>query len=324
MAYEVYRPYFEAYIEFVEDIENADFVVLGFMENLNGLHEKISKARKVNPDLKVIVISEEPLWDTVSGGDFQSKSTQAEFGGSLIPFFNLNHVTSSIFDFEYIPYFLTTNDEMFARYGLLFSRNRLLSGTKFQQIWQMSKEKTVFLMQKRLESLYSVKYPDDDIYGLSQLRCKYAIKNQGDNVKILGPGWEDKGRRQELPDWHLDKISRFDRKVNIMSAIENTHLHTYITEKIFDAFAMCAIPIYYAAKQHRVFSVVEDKSFINLYGSNINASLPSFIHLNHNADFVERYVITQNILAKMFSNPFYLHLERLRVVNSIIAELEQL
>ena len=324
MAYKVYHSYFAKHIEYVQRIEDADFVILGFMENLNGLHNEINKALKKNSNLKVVVISEEPLWDTVSGGDFQKKFAQIDFDSSPISYINLNHVTSTIFDFDHIPYFLTTNNDMFARYGLLFSRNRVLSSHTVQQIWEKYSGKTVFLMQKRLEQLYSVEYPSADIWGLSQLRCEYALKNQGKKVEILGPGWDNQGPRQDLPDWHLDKLRMFDQKTNRMSALENTHIYNYITEKIFDAFAMCAIPIYYAAKQHKVFSIVESESFINLYGDKINWPISSLLPLNADTNFIERYMYTQNLFATLFSNPFYLHLERYRVVQAIITELDQL
>ena len=61
-----------------------------------------------------------------------------------------------------------------------------------------------------------------------------------------GKGWHSDQPRQSLPDWHLDKLVQLDRQSLFVSALENTLVDHYLTEKIFDAYAVLSVPLYAA------------------------------------------------------------------------------
>ncbi len=79
------------------------------------------------PDLRVAIVSEEPLWDTLWSGDFRAKHDVLKSKLGTVRYAVLNHFTSDIFDWRYLPYFITTSDDFFARYRNYFLRNAKLS-----------------------------------------------------------------------------------------------------------------------------------------------------------------------------------------------------
>jgi hypothetical protein len=64
----------------------------------------------------------------------------------------------------------------------------------------------------------------------------------------------------------VDALHRFDLGVRYMSALENTHHSDYVSEKIWDAFAIGAIPLYAAGPGHAVHRLIGSKGWINLFG----------------------------------------------------------
>ena len=324
MAYTVYRRLFEAYIDFVDLIDNADVVILGFLVDLNGLSERLKTAISKNPNLKVIVISEEPLWDCLNGGDFHQK--QASFIKDDYEFvhYNLNHVTTKIFSFSYIPYFITTDDNYFSRYSFLFKSKKLLNSECYKSKWDAATKRLVFYIQKRLESRYSKTFPYVDVIGLSEYRTKLAMISDPNITMVHGEGWNGDGKRQILPDWHLDKIVSLRDDCYMLSAIENTHLNNYVTEKLFDAFAIDSVPLYYAGPNHKSLGLVHPGSFLNLYNLDINEAKNLIEGFEPTTEFLENYIDSQLRLTELFGRPETLIYERLNVVSKVLAEINKI
>ena len=168
----------------------------------------------------------------------------------------LNHFTTKIFDFEKIPYFLTTSDDYFARYSFLFTRNCALKADELKALWANAPIRVAFYAEFRDEVHFDTHFPEQDVLGLSRYRTMVAKAMTGDGVIRVGKGWGTKIVRQLLPDWHLDKLAALDRNCFIVSGIDNTHQWNYISEKIFDAFAVLAVPIYFGSRTHGVMRIV--------------------------------------------------------------------
>jgi len=120
----------------------------------------------------------------------------------------------------------------------------------------------------------------------------------------------------------LDKIAALDQRCCYISALENTHQLYYVTEKLFDAYACQAIPIYAASESHSIKSWLPDSSYINLYNQAVdrtNFQIPPF---SVDGEFLEAYREVQNILAERFSSASALKSERLRVIREIQKELK--
>ncbi|WP_133468426.1 glycosyltransferase family 10 domain-containing protein [Paraglaciecola marina] len=324
MVYSAYKKVFSNKIEFVSNIDKAHVVILGFVVDLNGLKETLITAQRKNPSLKIVVISEELLWDTIGGGRFWEKYSNIEISNHVFHFWNLNHVTTDIYNFHNIPYYLTTDNHYFSRYSAMFAMNVKQTANIYKSIWQKAKYQSVFLMQKRFEDKYDVTNPAYNIKGLCRYRSAVA-QNWPDNSKVIsGFGWGVDSKRQDLPDWHLDKITTFNRQTQCFSAVENTHQKYYITEKIFDAFALSAIPLYFANSEHRIYEIVKPNSFINLFGVESLGSCLSAFNNAMNCIDLDSYVSAQIRLSVLFSKPILLAMERARVVAEIYSELIQI
>ena len=109
-----------------------------------------------------------------------------------------------------------------------------------------------------------------------------------------------------------------------VSGIENTHCLNYVTEKIFDAFAVLGIPLYYGCPEHRVMHIVPMDSFLNLYGLSVQEAVGKIQSFVPNKLFVDQYREAQSRLADTFSSPMLLVRERKRIVNEIIFELNEI
>ena len=318
MAYPVYRVLFEHYVDFVTDAAAADIVVLGHPDDFNGLAALLCKLIKAKPQLKLFVISEEPLWDSTWQGDFTQLANKTVTEHGQFDFYYLNYTTTTLFNFARLPYFITTSDNYFVRYQLLFNRNKQLGATQIVQQWQ-SAGRLAFMAQRRTEAVYDVSYPAQDVAGLSRYRSLVAERLQGPRVVVRGQGWANTPRRQMLPDWHLAKLTEFDRRFFMLSALENTHCQQYVTEKLFDAFALVSVPLYYASSKHRVSDIVPAGSFINLFGIKPEPAAQHLRDFSVSAVDVAVYMTAQQQLAQLFSNADVLLAERLRLVKHLMA-----
>ena len=103
--------------------------------------------------------------------------------------------------------------------------------------------------------------------GLCAWRTRLALAVTAGPVLRLGASWEGGPTRFEIGDWHADKLARMEGRVQILSGLENTHQPTYLSEKIFDAFACGAVPLYVASPGHSVHGLdLPPAAWINLWG----------------------------------------------------------
>ncbi len=324
LSYEVYRPLFSRHLTYVDKPEDADFIVLGWLRYIQEHAEEIHRALNVSPHIKIVILSEEPLWDSVWGEHYGKKIQNVLIGNEKIKCHFLNHQTTNIYDFERIPYFITTNDHYMVRYHSLFSQNVKLSRTQMFQSLDSAPIKVAFYAEHKLNEKYAVKIPEHDVQGLSVYRTKLAYDCSAEEVVKVGLGWNKQERRQDLPDWHLDKLSSLNRQSKIVSAIENTHQINYVTEKIFDAFAVLSVPLYYASGKHRINDIVGANSYINLYNKTVPEATGIIGGHHMNKNYINAYQAAQMELKELFSDYDVLHEERERVVSSVLGALEQL
>lgn len=325
LSYPEYRKIFKQYVQYVDQAELADIVIFAYVLDLIDNAEELSLLVKKCPHLHLAVVSEEPLWDTTNSGDFTKKKNIHFSERYQLKYYVLNHLTSSIYDFQYIPYFLTTSDDYYVRYSMLFKRNSLLSSTQIKAIWREASTKVAFVAEKRtLVEKYSVKYPDIDIYGLSIYRSQIAEAYQKKGAWRIGEGWGTTVKRQRLPDWHLDKLATLDKNCYLVSAIENTHQANYVSEKIFDAYAVLGIPLYWASENHQIFRIINREAFINLFGLKIPEALETLARFKENDDFTDTYRETLTKLAELFSSPSRYVSERLNFAKRVVEELNQI
>lgn len=323
LSYSDYHALFAKYFEYVDDPHQADFIVSGFNLDFRNNMEFVETVKKNNPHVKFVVFSEEPLWDTIWSKGFECVNAKLSVKVNDkvldLDYFAFNHITTNIFDFNKIPYFLTTEDKFFIRYSYLFNRNKKRNKASWKNLWNHSQISHAFFAAKRLGEQYDYVSKDHAILGLSKYRSSLAEKLSGRCIVREGNGWGTDDKRQDLPDWHLDKLIELDQSVCVVSALENTHVHNYISEKIFDAYAVGGIPVYYASSTHKVNDIVNASAFINLFGLSVDDAVNKVQSFNlERDDFLDAYVETQNTLAQLFCSPQFYVEERNRVVSETV------
>lgn len=318
-----YNPYHELFSNRLQLVEKPGLAeVLVFAASKNIIEAYKHSEDKNFLDKPLAVLSEEPLWDTTWGFEFDAPIAQIQSAGQDFEYAVLNHLTTDIFKFDKIPYFVTTEDKYAVRYASLFRRNVEMSPQQLLEHWRAAPIRQAYFAEKRTGELYDFLRPELDLYGYCGYRTRLAEAAPDDRVLRIGQGWSDTTRRQELPDWHLDKLATLDRRTFICSALENTHLPDYITEKPFDAFAALAIPVYAASPSHRITEILPEGSFINVFGLEAKDAARQLARFEPDIEFAECYLEAQQRLAALFGNVDTLWSERRRVVDKTVAALE--
>ncbi len=300
-AYAPYKPLFQSKFDYVDDPKKADVILFGYVLNIDENAEELSKLVKARPDLRLVVVSEEPLWDTTNSGDFQKRHNIRTTGGHKFQYSVINHHTSDVYEFEKLPYFLTTDDEFYLRYAQEFRVNARLGTQAYLDIWKAASVRYAFFAENRdLVKKYSIAHPNISTFGLSVYRTDVAKGMPDKGTLRVGQGWGAEVTRQQLPDWHLDKLVILQGNSRIVSALENTHQRNYISEKIFDAFACQGVPLYWSDTAHRISSLVPEGSFINLYEQDPKKAVETVTSFKATKAFAETYVEAQNALCDRF------------------------
>lgn len=310
LAYPQIRAHCLGPIRVVESIEQADIVTLSHTKDLTA-HGADLKAR-LSPDQRLVLLSEEPFWDTVWGQAPQDRHLSVQTAAGPLSVTQLNHQTSKIYAFDRIPYFLLTHPHFRTRYGVWFGRNARLSPQDWRAHFQQCAGRTAFVMARRRSARYEVPFCLCNQRTDVAEACVDAVH--------LGQGWGDASPRQALPDWHLDKFLSLNRGFGFVGAIENTLLSSYVTEKIFDAWAVGAMPLYLADTGHRAHDLAHPDSWVNLWNvppADIPARLAGF---DFGPERLEAYAAQQADMAQLFSTqaPMRAELDRLRT--ALVAE----
>lgn len=311
-------------ITWVEAPEAADLVVTGFNVDLRENAERLLPLRDRQGGPQFVVMSEEPLWDVTWSGPFTGRNGQITVKDEPIPYLFLSHETSTIFDFDQLPYFVLTDDRYLLRYVSLMMRQARKTPGKLLEDWQTAPVRGAFFVEHRTGEAYSGAFPERDIARLSGYRTEVAEAFPGDGVLRVGKGWGVETRRQDLPDWHLDKLAHLSDRTQILSAYENVHQRAYVSEKIFDAFAVGAIPAYWAGEQHRVFDLVPAEAMINTRGMEAAAAAQHLAEFVPDRAFAEAWLSACAGLQARFRDFGLICAERRRVAEAALDALAEL
>jgi len=322
-AYAPYRALFGKRFDYVEDPADADVILFGYVLNIDENAEALAALLAKKPELKLVVVSEEPLWDTTNSGDFRKRHNIRKTGEHSFRYEVINHHTSDVYAFQRLPYFLTTENEYYLRYAREFAQNAALSAEDYLAMWKAAKIRYAFFAENRdLVKKYSISHPDIETFGLSVYRTDIAKQMPDRQTMRVGQGWGAKVTRQALPDWHLDKLITLQGKSFVVSAIENTSQRNYISEKIFDAFACRGLPLFWAPPSHRVHELVPEGSFVNLFGLSPAEAVAKITALVPDKTLATRHLEAQRALRERFRYMDDYLAERYRLAERISAELE--
>ena len=294
LAYASYVAILPDDIRLVPSVEEADVVIVGFDIDLLDLPPEQHELLVKRADIRVLVISEEPLWDTLWASDYLSRTVSLPSG---IRYECYNHFNSNVFKFEKIPYFLTTSNDFLVRWRSLLQANRIKTGREISQHWSSSQYKGAFFLERRDDQRYAKKDAAGAAVGLSCFRSEIAAACYGsEQYLIAGKGWDSQKPRQSSPDWHLEKINECKHKTAVLMAMENTCHPDYITEKVFDAHACLAVPLIYAGRDHRYTELLPNASYVNLAGLSPEEAFDTIDGIVFDDAFVDRYQADINAL----------------------------
>jgi hypothetical protein len=328
LAYTPIRNRLEGRIELVDDPSEAQLVLFSHSHDLANHGKAFSYMLAAHPRLQLVLLSEEPFWDTCWAADPFSKYQTWTAGPAPFAYSVLNHATSDIYDTSAIPYFLLTDPRYIARLKPLIERNAGFAAADWLARWRKVTWDAAFMAERRDASRHSPGFPAKEVWGLSGLRGRITRDCKGGNILRSGRGWDTDIRRTEEPNWHADKLARLDLKCRYVSALENTHQANYVTEKIYDAFAVGGVPLYIALKSHAVFRHVGAEAWVNLQAhlprKSAEPAPPFDAGAAISADLAKAYAATQTRLAQLFSDPSHVETELDRLTDRLFDALRRL
>lgn len=329
LSYRALAPLFEGWAERVAEPEQADLLLFAHVLDIEEAPQAVIAAwRRRQPP--VVLLSEEPFWDTIWGRRPLQRELIVETRFGAVPAVQLNHATSGIFRFARIPYYLLTNPRFANAYAARFSRNAALDAADWQACFETRGTDLAFMFERRPEPYHAVHWPEGGITGLCSWRTELAEAVQAGAVERLGQSWQGGKSRFQQRNWHLDKITRLDRRARMLGAFENTHQPDYLTEKIFDAFACGSVPLYFAAPEHRIHGFgLPQESWINLHGQSAPEAAARLESLGCGREWVRNwgrarfaaYAGAQRQLADLFCDPALWLAERKRLAAAVKAGL---
>lgn len=272
----------------------------------------------------VVILSEEPFWDTIWGRRPLSAQRVLETALGEVPVVQVNHQTSELFAFDRIPYYLLTNHRFANAYISRFRRNAGQSPEQWKAAFAGYPVDLAFMFERRPEPFHSCHWPEAHLIGLCAWRTEVAETCAAGVIERLGKSWQGGKARSALPNWHLDKLTRLDRRARVLAAIENTHQPQYLTEKPFDAYACGSIPAYFASDRHRIHDLnLPEGSWINLFGLSPADAAGRLDCVTLDDGFYQAYAEAQQRLSALFGDPAHWVAERARLRDGMITALTQ-
>jgi hypothetical protein len=85
-------------------------------------------------------------------------------------------------------------------------------------------------------------------------------------------------------------------------AIENVHVHSYVTEKTFDMLCFGVVPITYASPSHVLHGYLEPQAHLNTYGRKLGDILQAIEHFQPDEATAKAIHRSASRLANLFGS----------------------
>lgn len=321
LSYPALAPLFADFVELVDRPDQADLYVFAHSLDVEAAPRALIEDWRARRR-PVVILSEEPFWDTIWGRRPLARDRVLDTDHGPVPVIQLNHHTSTIFQFERIPYYLLTNHRFANTYAARFARNARIGPDDWRARFAARAVDLTFMFERRPEPFHNLFWPEGGIIGLCAWRTELAEACTSGAVERLGASWQGGARRLDLDNWYLDKMARLDGRSRILAAFENTHQPDYITEKIFDAFACGSLPLYFAGPEHRVHDFgLPGLAWVNLHGSSVPEAAERIAGITFTPALFEAYAVAQRRLERLFCDPGTWVTERDRLRRAVRSEL---
>lgn len=320
LAYPPFRNRLASEVAVVDRAEEADLLVISHPMDLDLFGSDLALMLARHRRLRLVLLSEEPFWETAWGRDPFRRDLVAGSLHGPVACRVVSHQTSRLYHSHHLPYFLLTDPRYLAHYRPLFDRNAGRSVAGWLAHFRSAELDAAFMGERRLAPRDRVGFPAQDVWGLSWYRTRFAERCRKGRVLRAGKGWGDAPPRQSLPDWHADKLAQLDGRCRYLGAFENTHQTDYVSEKIYDAFAVGAVPLYFASPGHGVHDLVGTGGWLNFYA--IPPRAPAFdARRPVSLPEAEAYARTQERLARLIADPACAGEDLDRICAAILSEL---
>jgi hypothetical protein len=317
-AYAAMQPLWSDFAERTTEPETADLTIFAHPAD-------VQVQTGLTPRRPLVLLSEESFWDSIFSPDPLASTVTLASPDGPVALHQRNHHNASIFQHQVFPYYLLTHHRFAVRYAARFARNAKLSRSDWLQAFANRPVRTVFVAARRPESFHDISVPAGNIMGLCAWRTRLAQQCRN-VVERVGEGWPGNAGRFEARDWHLEKLVRFDGRALMISAIENTHQPNYLSEKLLDAFACGALPLFMASPLHRVHDLgLPETAWVNLWGLGAEQAAQVVDGMEApGAEVCDAYARAQARLATLFcDNRLWLQ-ERRRLASALRADLTEL
>jgi hypothetical protein len=320
LAYAPVRAALGEGVVLVDTPAEAQILLIGHYRDIDLFGHILGPMLRDHPHLRLVLLSEEPYWDSVWMSDPFTRRQTVALPTGQVACAVLNHVTTRIYRAARIPYFLLTDPRYIARYRPRFDRNAGRSAQDWQRHFAQVPLDAAFVAARRTSARVAPQFGGDALRGLSVWRTRFAEACAGARVLRQGEGWAEAPPRQSLPDWHADKLDRLDLRVRYLSAFENTHQDDYISEKIWDAFAVGAIPLYAAGPGHALRRLIGGQGWLDFHAA--WPDVPVFDAAQPvSADLAAGFAAQQERLAVLFHDPAAVAAELDRLAAALLSEL---
>lgn len=321
LSYPALAPLFAGRVELVDRPEQADLYLFAHTLDAEAAPRALIEDWRMRRR-PVVILSEEPFWDTIWGRRPLARARVIDTALGAVPVIQLNHQTSAVFAFDRIPYYLLTDHRFATAYAARFLRNAAVTAAEWRQRFAARRIDLSFMFERRPEPFHNVHWPEGDLAGLCAWRTELAEHCTQGTIERLGQSWQGGRSRFALDNWYLDKMIRLDGRARIVGAVENTHQPHYITEKIFDAFACGALPLYVAAPGHRLHEfALPGPSWVNLWGLGPAEAAERVAAQRWEPAVFDAFAEAQRRLAARFADPAVWVAERARLARVLGAEL---
>lgn len=321
-AYDILAPLWEEQVVVQDRPEGADLVV--FAHPNDPLELDASTAMALQGGARGVLFSEEPFWDSLFSPDLTASHVTLPAGHlGEIRMAQVNHHTSAVFDWRHLPYYLLSQQGMIARLAERVRRNAALTPADWQAAFEARPARVAFMAERRPERFHDIHLPCADLVGLCAWRTRLALAVETGPILRLGASWEGGPTRFELEDWHADKLARLEGQVQILSGLENTHQPAYLSEKLFDAFACGAVPLYVASPGHSIHQLdLPEHSWINLWGLDEDEARARVDGWQIGPEAAAALAEAQSGLARRFADSAAIAAERNRLGLQIMREID--
>jgi glycosyltransferase involved in cell wall biosynthesis len=238
-------------LEIVQDVAQADLIVFTHPQDSAPLPDAVLRRVSGRQPPRLCLYSPEPFWDMLFLLNPAAHHAWLEFDQIGPQFASVfTHATAELYAFQQIPYGLIADPDLCARI-VAGIRDRIKQTADWGQLWQGRPFRVAAMLTHRRTPAHWRKA--GELRLLSGWRSSFAAACQEfGGANILGQGWTHHTRRADIVNWHRDKLAQLTHQSRTTLAIENAIAPHYVSEKLFDAFAIGAQPIMCGALDPRL------------------------------------------------------------------------